>query len=498
MSKSAMEMLASLPREVREAWLLEQAPDIMAGIRSGEWWWVGRPEQFPPVGDWFVWLILSGRGWGKTRTGAEWLISQAFKHPRDAAGNSTEWLVIGETISDTRTFCIDGASGVQAVLQRRGYTSVRNTPGPMQYQYIKAPKPIILLPDGQRIYFEGCDDEDTGRGYNAAGAWLDELAKWRYTQTVWLQGILPSIRANLIGDRPRVVVTTTPKPITLLRDWVKRARMGDTVYRVTIGSTFDNAQNLSLDVLTELRKEYRGTTLGRQELYGELLEEVEGALWNHKLIEDGRVDNPPELTYKVVGMDPAGTGQGDETGLVVVGRGVDDEDYVLADYSAQIVGRDAAIRAWMVFSEHDADLLVYEDNFGKQWLAQVLADAYRELQKEGIFPPGGAIPMKGVHAIHGKKLRAEPVQMRYEQLRVHHVEVFAELEDQMCSWVPGETPDSPDRVDALVHAVLWLRSKERHRATVGTPGGRIGGGPLQPVGAQNLFVTAGNQGAYGM
>ncbi len=496
MSKSAKELLASLPREAREAWLLGQPLDIMAGIKAGEWWFEGRPEQFAPKGDWFVWLILSGRGWGKTRTGAEWLIDQALKHPADAAGNPTEWLVIGETLSDTRTFCIDGPSGVQAVLKRKGFIPVRATPGPGEYQYVKAPKPIILLPDGQKIYFEGCDNEDTGRGYNAAGAWLDELAKWRYTSTVWLQGILPSIRANLINDRPRVVVTTTPKPIHLLRDWVKRARTGDTAYRVTVGATFDNAQNLSLDVLSELRKEYRGTTLGRQELYGELLEEVEGALWTHDLIEAGRVEHAPEIGYTVVAMDPAGTGTGDETGLVVVGRAVDDEDYVLADYSGQMVGRQAALKAWRVFAEHEADLLVYEDNFGKQWLAQVLADAYRELQKEGLFPPGGAIPMKGVTAMHGKKLRAEPVQMRYEQMRVHHVGVFPELEDQQCSWVPDESPDSPDRVDALVHAVLWLRSKERQRGAMGVPTGRLGGGPLAPVGAQNLFVTPTRSGAY--
>lgn len=503
MSLSAKERLATLPRAVREAWLADQPLDILDGIRRGEWWWEGRPEQFAPTGDWFVWLILSGRGWGKTRTGAEWLVEQAFKHPLDRAGKTTEWLVIGETLTDTRAFCIEGPSGIVAVLQRRGLRPVRRAPGTGEYQYVKAPKPMILLPEGQKIYFEGCDNEDTGRGYNASGAWLDELAKWRYTQTVWLQGILPSIRADLINDSPRVVVTTTPKPIHLLRDWVRRSKGGDTKYRVTIGTTFDNAQNLSMEVLQELKREYRGTTVGRQELYGELLEEVEGALWNHRLIESCRVRTAPEITYTVVGMDPAGTGQGDETGIVVCGRGVDEEDYVLADYSSPMAGREAARKAWLVFAEWDADILVYEDNYGKQWLTDVLSDAYRELQAGGLFPPGGAIPMKGVTAMHGKKLRAQPIAMRFEQIRFHIVGVLAELEDQMCSWVPEESPDSPDRVDAMVHAGTWLRSKERRQAQLASPSGMslagAGASVAGPVGAQNLFVTGmGNGGAYGM
>lgn len=503
MSLSAKERLATLPRAVREAWLKDQPLNILDGIRRGEWWWEGRPEQFAPEGNWFVWLILSGRGWGKTRTGAEWIVEQALKHPRDAAGASTEWIVIGETLSDTRTFCIEGPSGILAVLRRRGYKPARREPaaGSMDYQYVKAPKPIILLPDGQKIYFEGCDNEDTGRGYNAAGAWLDELAKWRYTKTVWLGGIMPSVRANLIGDRPRVVVTTTPKPIHLLRDWMRRWRQGDEKYKVTIGTTFDNAQNLSMDVLEELKDEYRGTTIGRQELYGELLEEVEGALWNHTLIDAGRVRTAPEITYTVVGVDPAGTGQGDETGIVVCGRGLDEEDYVLADYSSNCAGRKAATKAWMVFAEWNADLLVYEDNYGKQWLTDVLTDAYRELQQQGVFPPGGAIPMKGVTAMHGKKLRAQPVAMRFEQHRFHIVGVLAELEDQMCSWVPEESTDSPDRVDAMVHAGTWLRSKERRKASLASPAGQTlaDAAPMvvQPSGSAALFATPRRPGPYG-
>lgn len=479
MSLSPLERLATLPAQVQEEWLRKQEPWVLDDISIGEWWWVARPEQHPPTGDWFIWLMLTGRGWGKTRTGAEWLVEQALKFPRDRAGNVTQWLVVGQTLADTRTFCIEGPSGIIAVLHRKGYVKG------VDYHYAKAPKPMItLLKDGQQIYFEGVDDENTGRGYNAAGAWLDELGKWRYTHAVWLEGIMPSLRADLPGGRPRCVVTTTPKPIKLIKDWYRRWKAGDLAVRVTTGSTYENFANLSQDTIAEFRKEYEGTTVGRQELHGELLEDVEGALWNHALIEKYRVkpEQRPEMKMVAVGVDPSGTGTGDEMGIVAVGRGVDNEDYVLADVSKQISGRAGARRAWELFLALDANVLIYEDNFGKQWLTQVMGDAYKEMQREGLFPPGGAPPMKDVHALHGKRLRAEPTAMRYEQGRVHHVGQFVELEDQQCTWVPDEDVDSPDRIDALVHAQAYLRSRERGRANVAVPGGVETSGRLPVAG----------------
>lgn len=462
MGASAKSIAAAMEPGQFKQWLVSQEAWVLDEIERDEWWWTRRPEQAAPAGNWFIWLILSGRGWGKTRTGAEWIIDQALKYPRDLAGSPTQWLVIGQTLADTRTFCIDGPSGILAVLRRRG----------ILYHYTKAPKPMITLTaEGQIIYFEGVDDEDTGRGYNAAGAWLDELAKWRYTHKVWIEGIMPSLRANLpAGGRPQVVVTTTPKPIKLIKQWVRRARTGDPAVTLTTGSTYENFSNLSPDTIEEFRREYEGTTVGRQELYGELLEEVEGALWAHWMIERDRVKVAPELTTTVIGMDPPGTGLADECGLVAVGRGVDGVDYVLGDWSKRIAGRAAARRAWEMFREFSATWLVYEDNFGKAWLAQVLTDAYREMQKEGLFPPGGSPPMKAVTAMQGKKLRAEPTAMRYEQGRVRHVGGHPELEDQMCSWIPEEQTDSPDRVDALVHAQAHLRARERGVTSVAVPG----------------------------
>lgn len=481
MSRSAKQIAAALPPEELAAWLSELDPATLDDIERGAWWWTRRPEQAAPEGDWFIWLILSGRGWGKTRTGAEWIVDSALEFPLDLDGNATQWVVIGETLADTRTFCIDGPSGIKAALRRRGLVEGED------WSYVKAPKPIItLLKYGQEIYFEGCDDNDTGRGYNAAGMWLDELAKWRYAYGAWREGIMPSLRANLPGaGRPRCVVTTTPKPVQIVKGWVKRAKAGDHFVHLTVGATYDNFANLSMHAIRELRTEYEGTSLGRQELHGELLEEVEGALWTLHTIERLRVKpaDVPDWRSVVVGMDPAGTGTGDEVGLVVVGRGHDDEDYVLGDYSGKMRGgpHKAARRAWEVWAEHDADYLVCEDNFAKEWLRQVLLDAWAELQAEEaeaaetdaelVLQFDGSAPLKTITALKGKRLRAAPTAMRYEQGRAHHVGIFPELEDQMVSWIPDESPDSPDRVDALVHAQAWHRDRERYRSNMAEPTG---------------------------
>src|SRR6185436_13555530 len=181
MSLSAAQKLALLPAPLRRRWLAAQQRHTLDDIEKGAWWWVGRPEQFRPPGDWLVWLIRSGRGWGKTRTGAEDLLDRVFQHPVDMVGQRTEWLVIAETLNDCRTACIEGNSGILSILARMGMKK--------------------------------------GRDFTLAGLWADELAKWRYTYAAWYEGILPSLRAPLIDDHPRAVVTTTPKPIKLLIEW---------------------------------------------------------------------------------------------------------------------------------------------------------------------------------------------------------------------------------------------------------------------------------------
>lgn len=472
MSLSAAQKLALLPAALRKRWLMEQDRKTLEEIEKGAWWWVGRPEQFAPPGDWLVWLIRSGRGWGKTRTGAEDLLDRVFRHPVDAFGQRTEWLVIAETLNDCRTACIEGNSGILSILTRMGMVKGKD------YRYWKSPKLMIEFTSGQVIYFEGADNADVGRGFNLAGLWADELAKWRYTYTAWYEGILPSLRAPLIADHPRAVVTTTPKPIKLLIEWQHEE---DGTVVITTGSIFDNIMNLSAKVVEQLKKIYEGTRAGLQELYGHLLEEIEGALWNRTMIENNRIkpSELPELKQVVISMDPGATGEGDETGLLAVGRDYREQDYVLADWTKKIVGHAAARRAWEMFIQYGATWLIIETNMGKKWLMQVVNDAYAEMQKEHepgcddadckgcLFPPGPA-PVKEVTSLAGKKLRAEPVASRYEQNRVKHVGTFIELEDQQCTWIPGEAK-SPDRIDALVQAGLFLMGKENKLVRVAAP-----------------------------
>jgi phage terminase large subunit-like protein len=230
------------------------------------------------------------------------------------------------------------------------------------------------------------------------------------------------------------------------------------------GSTYDNLHNLAPTFQRAVLDRYEGTTLGRQELHADILEDLPGALLRRADIDRARVHETPDLDLVVVAVDPAGTGTGDEAGIVVVGRGTaDGHAYVLADYSDQMTARETGRKAWAALDEHEADALVYEDNFGKQWLRDGLLDAYPGPDYEAHSK------LRKVTAQHGKHLRAQPVAMRYEQGKVHHVGVHPELEDQACTWNPHEDSDSPDRVDALVHGVTFLLRREKGTARVASP-----------------------------
>lgn len=474
--RSPEQVLAALPAEARTAWLAEQDTWTLEQMQSGAWWWTRRPKQTRPAGDWFIWLIMSGRGWGKGRTGSEELVDMALANPVDRAGHPTPWLVVGETFADTRDINIEGVSGVQAALVRRGYPYRDRPPKDKNvrcHTYNKTSPPTITIwPEGQKIVCQSADDADVGRGYNFAGGLLDELAKWgAHASAAWKEGIMPSMRADVPGWNPRVIVTTTPKPIALLREWVSKARAGIGDVVLTVGATYENVANLPPSFIRTLLEEYEGTRLGRQELHGELLDEIEGALWTHKLIEDNRVRpaEVPELVRKVLGMDPTGTGTGDEMGLVLVGSTADAHQYVLGDYSRKLSGMASARHAWNMLIETGADCLVVEEDYAKDYLKDTLTVVYREMQQEGKFRRYDRAPVVYVKAakLGGKKLRAEPVAMRYEVRRVHHVGVLPGLEDQQCTWDPTDPKaKSPDRVDAMVHASLWLRDQEGRRIMV--------------------------------
>lgn len=446
-----------LDLQTRRAYLATLPEAVLVEMARGEWWFTARPEQVPPEGQVFIYLFMAGRGSGKSRAGSEWVVSRVLKHPMDRHGVPTEWLVVADTLSDARTINAEGPSGLLNVLRRRK----------VEHRYKMSPRPMILLPNGSRIYFEGADSADTGRGYNNAGILCDEIASWKSPSQTWYEGLLPSLRADLVDDQPRAFVTTTPKPIKLLVEWLARSDGG--VYVIT-GSTFDNAGNLSPSMLAELKRQYGGTSLGEQELYGKLLELTDGGLFKRMDIARNRVDElPDDIVATAVGMDPNLTGEEALTGLVVVARTTNNHMYVLADRTTQSSGRDAALTAWRAVAEFAADVLVYEENLGKRYLREVLQDAYQECIELGMFPRGTSPPLVPVHAKHGKKTRAEPVAMRCEQDRMHFVGHYDELEDQCVLFDPVSTRESPDRMDAMVHAAIHLMAGEKRSMGVSDP-----------------------------
>lgn len=435
MALSLQEYLGTLEPEQQEDYVQALNESQRLEIIQKPWWFIGRPEQQEPEGDWTVWLILAGRGWGKTRTGAEWLVEQVLKTPKAPDGVPTEWAIIGETFSDTRVMCVEGPSGILRVLERRGLTNG------VEFTYNKSSWQINLI-DGQKIHMFGADNPDAGRGYNLSGVWADEIAKWRYSYESWNEGIAPALR---IGARPRAVITTTPKPIRILKDWTQRT---DGSVHVTRGSTFDNKANLSQAALVELQARYHGTRLGRQELYGEILEDVEGALWTRNWIEQARIttEQLPPLYRIVVAIDPAVTSgeNSDETGIVVAGASSNGHFYVLEDATMRATPDAWGKRAVQAFRDWKADRIVAEINNGGDMVIMVL----RQVDNN--------VPVTKVHATRGKRVRAEPISALYEQGRVHHVGGFNLLEDQMVSWTP-ESDESPDRLDALVWALTELK-----------------------------------------
>jgi len=380
-----------------------------------------RAQQLPPEGDWRIWLIMAGRGFGKTWTGSRWLLEQAL------INDGTEWFIAAPTFGALKRVCFEGPSGILQALD----------PG-MRQGYNRSDL-ILTLTNGSKIIGLSAEKPDGALGLNLSGGWADELAAWPYDE-MWTRGISPALR---IGD-PKVVITTTPRPVPLIKEFTAR---DDGSVVITRGSTFDNAGNLSPAALQELRQRYEGTRLGRQELYGELLLDTPGALWRATDIESTRIssDKLPEMVRIVVAIDPAVTSgeTSDETGIVIVGKGIDGRGYVLGDRSCRDTPSGWAHRAVQAFEDFNADRIVAEKNQGGDMV---------EMTIRSVMP---SAPYKGVSARTGKRLRAEPQAALYEQGRVSHVGMFEQLEDQMTTWLP-DSGTSPDRLDALVHGLAEL------------------------------------------
>lgn len=403
-------MTATLPYSL--AWY---APDGLA-----------RPEQIEPEGEWRAWLILAGRGWGKTRTGAEWVRWRIAHGAKRVA-------LVGPTAADVRDVMVEGESGLLAVCED---DAVQPLYEPSRRRIV-FPKGSALAPEGAMCTTYSAEEPDRLRGPQHDAAWCDELAAWRYPEA-WDQ-----LQFGLrLGDDPRCIVTTTPRPTREIRELVKAPT---TV--VTRGSTFDNADNLAPAFLERILAKYEGTRLGRQELYAEILDDVPGALWNRRMLEEAVAAWPetePELQRCVVAIDPAVTSgeDSDETGIIVAGRN-GPKGYVLADYTCRMSPDGWARQAIEAYHQHEADRIVAEANQGGDMVKTVLRT---------VDP---SVPVRLVHATRGKRVRAEPVAALYEQGRVSHAQVFPELEDQLVTWTP-DSPTSPDRLDALVWALTEL------------------------------------------
>jgi phage terminase large subunit-like protein len=421
--KSKAEILAAMPEAERARFLATLSqPEMERLLWALEWdWdWNGRPAQQMPGGDWIVWLILAGRGFGKTRTGAE-TVRQRVKY--DPYVN-----LIGATADDARDIMIEGESGILAICP------------PEERPVYKASKRCLEWPNGAKSLIFTADEPERLRGKQHGFLWGDELASWRYPDS-WDQAMF-GLR---LGKRPQAIVTTTPRPTEL----VKMLAKSPTTY-LTKGSTYDNSANLARTFLSKIVEKYEGTRLGRQELNAEILDDNPGALWKRSQIDRDRISpaTMPALGYIAVGVDPAATsGEGsDETGIVVVGRDMRSPPhfYVLDDRTLRGTPDEWGAAAVSAYRSSQANVLIGETNQGGEMVEMVIKTKSPEVY------------YKGVHATRGKAIRAEPVSALYEQGRVHHVGSFPKMEDELCQWDPISSKKSPNRMDALVWAFYGI------------------------------------------
>ncbi|MCO5085140.1 MAG: terminase family protein [Mesorhizobium sp.] len=425
------------PEQIRSA--LASLTDDECESLLRDWRFFARPEQIAPEGDWLNWLILAGRGFGKTRTGAEWTREQV-------KAGASRIALIAPTASDARDVMVEGESGLLAVCWAGDKAYSGDPIGRPSYEPSKR---RLTWANGAVATLFSAEEPERLRGPQHEVMWCDELAAWKYLRETWDMAQF-GLR---LGNQPRTCITTTPKPLPLVKEIAKDPR---TV--ITRGSTFDNASNLAPTFLKTIREKYEGTRLGRQELNAEILDDLPGALWSRDAIDKTRLRQVPDLQRIVVAVDPSGTkgesDDGDEIGIVVAGKGVDGRGYILADQTCKLSpdgwGRRAVAAyhgGWSQTPERfRADRLIAERNFGGAMVQHVI---------KTIDPK---VAYKEVTASRGKVARAEPVAALYEQGRVSHVGSFPELEDQMCqidaSGYIGE--GSPDRADALVWALTEL------------------------------------------
>ena len=434
--RSWKQVAAKLSPDAQER-LMQGFKDIEAENLSLDFALNARREQLPPPGFWNIWVILAGRGFGKNFAGSNWLIDGHLTGKMQNTG------IVAATSADLRRYCVEGSSGILA--QAPAYFKPRDVPSKSRLEW----------PNGTYTHYFTAEKPNRLRGPNLDGAWCDELSWWSKMEETW---DMLSFALRL-GAHPQRIITMTPRPNRLVKELIKREGK-DTV--VTRGATYDNVGNLSATYVAELREKYEGTRLGRQEIGGELLTDADGALWNYTMLDGLRNPDPAEdLTRVVIGLDPSTTSgeKSDEAGIVAAGRDSHKQGHVLADYSLRGTPLEWAKKSIWAYHHHEANAIVAEVNQGGDMVETIIKGLDRN------------VVVKKVRASKGKTARAEPVSALYEQGRVSHHGTFAQLEDEMCDFVPDDLLESPNRVDALVWAMTDLVANVRqNRGTWGRKG----------------------------
>jgi phage terminase large subunit-like protein len=503
--ESLADRFAAADAKARAAalWALgaERQAELAQAAHTGQrpWWFVGRSDQFEPSGDWRYWVINAGRGWGKTRTGGEQTLAKMRRY------RGARVACIAPTYGDGRDTMIEGVSGMLSCLSP---TELRG--GSIENGWNRSNGELFFA-NGSKAQIFSSERPFRLRGPQHHFLWGDEPSYWLDVNSGTAKDSTFSnanigLRLPPHSDwddhyRPTGIFTMTPRLVPLLKvddetlaEHPERAGLlqRDDVL-ITQGATMANLRNLDRAYYNAVIAPLLGTTLGLQELMGVLLEDVEGALWTRALISDNRAELPPEheLSGTVVALDPSG-GEGinrDEHGIIVVSsRGYQNERewYVRADRSINGSPTDASERCIMLAFEYEADAIVIEKNMGQDWLETTLKSTFDRMKLDGTLEAAGygerrLPPIELVPAVKSKLQRATPVRGFYQQHRVHHVTRLATLEGQMTTWVPGES-ESPDRIDALVWAIMHLYANGPSRANVASPAQRERRGrrPNQP------------------